>query len=191
MKPPSTMNTQIDEPEFSCPLSVARIPPSGLVQELLATPDQRAALADRLGLLELKKLQAKLDVHITTGDLIEVTGSLAADVVQQCVVSLEPLPQKVAVKIDAIFAPASYEANGEGMTDLSMLERDVDYIQNGVIDLGELVTQNLGIALDPYPRKKGLEPLGDDQAVPESRPNPFAELTKTVLTKPGKNKDNS
>lgn len=177
MKLPVNKEGSVVEPELSCPLSVARIPPAGLVQEILATPDQRKALADRLGLLEIKKLEARLEVNFTSGDLVEIRGWLKADLVQQCVVTLDPLPQKIETKIDALFAPASYETAGEGMADLSLHDdRDVDYIQNGVIDLGELVTQNLGVSLDPYPRKEGLAPLGEPETGEEKRQNPFVQL---------------
>ena len=37
-----------------------------------------------------------------------------------------------------------------------MDDEETEAIVGGIIDLGELVSQHLGINLDPYPRKPGL-----------------------------------
>lgn len=166
-------------PEFSSPLSVERIPAAGIRETLVASPQQRADLIKRLGLLDLPKLTAELEVtHAPNQGLIKVKGLLEADVVQQCVVTLEPLPQKIKTKIDVVFAREEHEVDPAGMLDLAPDEGDLDYIHNGQIDLGELVTQHLGISLDPYPRKAGLAPveirIGEDDA-PQ---NPFVKLAE-------------
>jgi hypothetical protein len=56
-----------------------------------------------------------------------------------------------------------------------------------MIDLGEVASEQLGLAIDPYPRKAGAEVpaewTADPAAEPASEPkvNPFAALEK--LTK--------
>jgi len=55
---------------------------------------------------------------------------------------------------------------------------------DGWIDLGELAAEQLGLALDPYPRKPDAEVPAEWKAEPapepvaDQRPNPFAALEK-------------
>ena len=63
-------------------------------------------------------------------------------------------------------------------------EDDVDPIENGEIDLGELVAEAVALELDAYPRKPGeayAEAEDDSAEVIELMPSPFANLDK--LTK--------
>ena len=60
----------------------------------------------------------------------------------------------------------------------------------GWIDLGELAAEQLGLALDPYPRKPDAEVPAEWKAEPveepvaAERPNPFAILEKLKPSKP-------
>ena len=149
------------EPEFHRPLHVEKVGLGSVHESLQARPTERAALAKRFGLLDLSRLQAELEIEQThNGKMLAVTGSFSADVVQQCVVTLEPLPNRVEASIDALFAPASLLERGAGPPNTEAGEEDdpEPYV-NGQIDLGELVAQHFGLALDPYPRKPGIAPL--------------------------------
>lgn len=176
-------NPQWQEPELSRPLHVEKVGAAGIHEEILARPTERAALAKRFDLLALDKLTAQLVVEQTqVGNMLNVTGNFAADVVQQCVVTLEPLPSHIESSIDALFAPASVLERGPGAPNVDAgPEDDPEPIENGMIDLGELVAQHLGLALDPYPRKPGLPPLRQEfggRAPAEVAVNPFAKLKK-------------
>ncbi len=168
--------------ELSRPLQIDRVSLGGVREQIIASPDERAALAKRFGLLDLPRLEANLDVDHAEGKMFEVKGKLFADVVQECVVTLEPVPAQIAEDIDVLFAPAHIvEKDWDGAQgDLGDAEPP-EPIENGIIDLGELVAQHLATALDPYPRKKGAE-LGNFQVAgngeAETKKNPFAELAK-------------
>ncbi len=173
--------------ELSRPLQVDRVPLGGISEHIVASPDERAALAVRFGLREIKRLEANVEVDRAEGKMFAVTGKLFADVVQECVVTLEPLDEHVVDRIDVLFAPPHLAENDrEGaLADLGDAEPP-EPIVNGIIDLGELVSQHLVIALNPYPRKKGAsvgvyEAKGDK--TPENEPkgaNPFAKLAQIV-----------
>ena len=60
-------------------------------------------------------------------------------------------------------------------------KEDPEPVVNGYIDLGEVVTQFLSLALDPYPHKEGVtHDLTDEDADIERKTrkieNPFAKL---------------
>lgn len=163
-------------PELSRLLSVDKISAGGIAEHIVANAQERKALAERFGLLDLPKLEAHLEVDHARGGMLAVTGKLTADVVQACVVTLEPVPAHVSDTINILFAPAHLLDKGAGSPHFDAGEEEApEPIINGTIDLGELVAQHLAIALDPYPRKKGVS-LPFSEPTPEKITNPFAEL---------------
>jgi uncharacterized metal-binding protein YceD (DUF177 family) len=167
-------------PEFSRTLVVEKIPPSGMEQKLTAKDDERKALADRFGLLELPLLEAQLTVKPAKNKSgITVTGTLRADVVQQCGVTLEPLPSHIEEPVEALFTDIDPDdVVPASATLIEAGEDEVDPIINGMIDIGELVAQHLGASLDPFPRKPGLAYVEVEYGGKDSAPNPFAKLAQ-------------
>ena len=105
---------------------------------------------------------------------VAVSGKITADLVQQCVVTLEPLPAHIEHKLDVLFAPQALEAEGAGPADAN--EEEVETIIDGVIDLGELLAQHLGVALDPYPRKAGVAFVKAEYGDAEAPKSALAQL---------------
>jgi uncharacterized metal-binding protein YceD (DUF177 family) len=163
------------KPEFSRPLALASVPASGLRLTLEAGPEERAALARRLGLLALDALAAELVLAPGPDGTVAVTGELAAEVVQACVVSLEPVRQRVA-------EPVAWRLLPEG-TEPADGEEDPDDIAcpGNQADLGEALSQQLSLALDPYPRAPNAQ-LPEDPGAGAAH-GPFAALAK--LKRPG------
>jgi uncharacterized metal-binding protein YceD (DUF177 family) len=162
------------EPEFSRPFVANRLGGSAVTETLLARPAECAALAKRLGLVELAQLSAIITLERTLGGLVHVTGRLEADIVQTCVVTLVAFPSHVEDSFALDFGAA-----GDGVGDEIDVDPDYDPpepIEDGVIDLGELVTQYLALALDPYPRAPGvtLDPAWTGPDVADM--SPFAIL---------------
>jgi hypothetical protein len=61
-----------------------------------------------------------------------------------------------------------------------MLEEyeDPEPLVDGKVDVGELASQYLSLAIDPYPHAPGVEPVGEDPEIELKRDkeNPFAAL---------------
>lgn len=168
-------------PEFSRPFQIEALDDGDLVETIAATPEERAALAERFSLEALDRLEATLTIgRRHDGRIIRVQGTLEADVVQTCVVTLEPVPARVEESFSVDFAPAAEgaEAEEEVVLDPENLE-EPEPLEGGVIDLGELAAQHLFLALDPYPRAPGVEFSFPDEAVGEDRAErPFAALAR-------------
>lgn len=150
------MPTTKNEPELSRPLFVDKISAGGLQEHIVARPAECEALAKRFGLIAISRLEAFINVDHAQSRMLQVTGYVHADVIQACVVTLEPVPAYVKEKFDILFAPPGLlKREGEGpMPDVG--EADFpETIENGMIDLGELAAQYLALGLDPYPRKEG------------------------------------
>lgn len=140
----------------------------GLDFRVEANAEECAAVAARLGLVSVGKLVCIFDLQRARAGVVAATGTLSAEVVQNCVVSLEPFATVVGEDFEVNFVPAGTESDE---LDLEAVD-EVPYAE-GVIDLGEAATEQLALALDPFPRKPGAE-LPDDAA--GEAEGPFSEL---------------
>jgi uncharacterized metal-binding protein YceD (DUF177 family) len=173
---------QADDLEFSRPLALDRVSATQHREEIAATDKERAALAERFGLLSLDRLEASFTLKRVRKDLVRVKGRLAAELAQACVVTLDPLPARIDERFEVDFLEGAQPA----VTDL---ELDVEGAEapepapDGWVDLGELAAEQLGLAIDPYPRRPDATlpaewtSEGADEPAAE-RPNPFAALQK-------------
>jgi uncharacterized metal-binding protein YceD (DUF177 family) len=169
--------------EFSRPLAVATVQSSPVDVRLEANAAEREALARRFGILSMERLEARLTVGRGAGAIYRVEGEFDAEVTQTCIVTLEPVRNRIVERIDASFATAS-SAVDAGTVDLAMDEEDPpDPIVDGRIDLGEAVAQALALVLDPYPRRPGATFEMRAPAAEESA-HPFAALAQ-LRRKPG------
>jgi uncharacterized metal-binding protein YceD (DUF177 family) len=167
-------------PEFSRPVSTARIPPNGVEEALEAKPGERAALAKRFELVEIKSLKAQLDVLPEGQQIFAVTGKIEADIVQQCVVTLEPLAAHIDIDVATTFIPAERHQEGAGSPHPDDTEDEYDVYSGGKIDLGEMVAQHLGVNIDPYPRKTNVAPVAAEFGAKTAKTQPFAQLADAV-----------
>lgn len=136
--------------EFTHRIAVDRIGERPQQVKLEAGAAARQSLAERFGLEAIERLEADLTL-VRRGSAIAVSGPVTADVVQQCVVSAEPVPAHVAETIDLLFEtdPSLVPSDDEEVTAETV---DILPVEGGAIDLGEAVAQTVLLALDPYPR---------------------------------------
>lgn len=163
-------------PEFSRPLRLGTVGQSGRRIELRAEAGEREALARRFDLPDIGSLAASLDLRPEPGGTIRVRGRLLAEVVQSCVVTLEPVPARVDAPLDLRLLP-----DGQAPADEDPDSPDEIESPGDVADLGEALAEQLALALDPYPRAPGAELPAETRAPEEpeaapARPNPFAAL---------------
>jgi uncharacterized metal-binding protein YceD (DUF177 family) len=159
-------------PEFTRPVDVDRLPSGEGVYDLAATPAERAALARRFDLLALDRLEAQVRLTRLPGGLLRLSGALSADLVQACVVTLEPVRGRIDDQFTLLFRPGVEE--GEKAVVLSGAAELVEPLPGGVLDIGEAVAQQLSLALDPYPRAPGAAAASPGEALA----SPFAALAK-------------
>lgn len=168
-------------PEFHRPLAIGRIGATGRREELVASEAERAALARRFEILAIGLLRAELLLNPAPGGAFVAEGRLVAEVTQSCIVTLEPVEQRLDLPLALRFIPEGSEPSEDPEA-----PDEID-IEGETIDLGEAVAEQLSLALDPYPRAPGaMLPEGltapeapEPEAVePPARPNPFAALTR-------------
>lgn len=156
--------------ELDWTYGIGEIPESGLSAERHATPAARAAIAAVLDLVACDRLEASYEVKPLSQGRYLLQGTVVADIIQSCVVTLEPVESRLVEPFEVEFRPGA----PSGVAEFDALEvRDIEPLEGGVIPVGRIVYEHLASAIDPYPRKEGvvLEPLssgsdGDQDASP-------------------------
>ena len=113
-----------------------------------ANPEERAALAARFNLSEVKSLKAAL-VLTPDGTTIKADGTFSGHWMQQCAVSGDDFPVRLDEPLHFRFVLAREEVLGE---EIELEADDLDEIDydGEIFDLGEAVAQSLGLAIDPF-----------------------------------------
>lgn len=181
--------------DFAFTLEIDRIPTAGGQYDLTASPAQRIAAAQRLGVLEVKVLSAHFAVKMGAGAIVRVNGKVHAEVVQACVVSLAPVPASLDEEVEVSFVNAERPSRKKKDPDEEEVvgleaEDPPEAVEDGRIDLGELAVTQIALVLDPYPRAPGvafnpaaagLKASDTGDAEPAG---PFAALAKLKKTQP-------
>ncbi len=174
-------------PEAAAPLSrELRIDDLEDLEEIAfeASPKERADIADLLDLVALDALHFSGRLE-RQGERFFLRGMLTASLVQNCVVSLDPIESKIEAPIKTSFWPEPLVAAFARDLNEAAKHDSADWpepILDGKIDLGPLLYETLATAIDPYPRRQDArlewqdnEPGAPDQ--PEKK-SPFAVLER-------------
>ncbi len=142
---------------------------------LMPNAPERKAIAQALGIAAIKKL--KLDGTLTPQGRSDWTlqAKLGATVVQDCVVTLDP----VTTRIDEVITRAYMAEIPEiDAAELEMSQDDAIDALPTTLDLAQVMIEALSLALPSYPRSAGAElsnvavtapgitPMSDDDAKP-------------------------
>jgi len=158
--------------EFTHRLPLDRIR-DGDRQDIVADPAERKAIADRLGLLSLDRLEAHV-VLARNGEKVRATGRLKASLEQACVATSDPVPAHVDEPFDLTFVP---EPKAEEEIELTEGDLDTMFYDGSAIELGSAIADTLALSLDPYPRSAAAEAaLKEAGVLSEEETGPFAAL---------------
>jgi uncharacterized metal-binding protein YceD (DUF177 family) len=173
------MQADSPQPEFSRSVSIARLGDDEAAYRITASDAERLALARRFGLVAVDRFAADVRLSRETGGGIRLKAAIEADIVQECVVTLEPFISRITDDFNLVYRRRVAQQSEV----LDVDEDELEPLEGEEIDIGEAVAQQLSLALDPFPRAPGAgfpEAAQAETAV-SARPHPFAELAK--LTK--------
>jgi len=157
-------------PELHRPITPERITPHGTDLVIEATAAECQALADRMLLPGIRAVTCRFHLVAADDASVMAFGHLTAVVVQTCVVSLDEFEATVEERFKIRFVPSGQETDDDDPESID----EIPY-EGRLIDIGEAVAEQLGLALDPYPRKPGAE-LPSELGTEDS--GPFAALAK-------------
>lgn len=163
--------------DFAHGLSIEQIR-SGDRLDLVADDAERAAVAQRLDLATLDRLEAH--ITLTREDkIVRCEGRVKARLEQACVASGEPVPASVDEAFAIAFVPSPHAGEPEAEVELDENELDTVFHDGATIDLGGAIADTLALALDPYPRGPSAdEALKAAGIMSEAEAGPFAILAK-------------
>ncbi len=160
-------------------VAVAKIGDGGLAHSVKALPAEFAAIAAYLELADVKSFTGEIALERWRGRGVRLTGKLSADVVQTCVVTLDPVEAHIEATFERRFLQPEKllkEVEDESDVFVDPTAEDPPEPLGHEIDLGEILIEELALNLDHYPRKPGVAFQGDAASAP--RENPFAVLAK-------------
>ena len=150
----------------------------GVRIDLTADEAERKAIAERLGLTRLERLDAHV-VLSRTGDVVRAQGRVGASLDQSCVVTQEPVAAHIDEPFEILFTPEPLVAEPDEEVELAEADCDVVFHDGAVLDLGTAIADTLALSLDPYPRTAGAEAVLKDAGImTEAEASPFAVLAK-------------
>lgn len=125
------------------------------------------SLANRFDLPNVLSFKAQLNLY--RDEFVHVKGEFQSQVVYQSVVSLEEFPSTLHEKFDVLMSEGPPSDSDE----------IIDKIERGRIDLKEILFEQFGLSLDPFPKKETetenfvyQEDVADD--------NPFQKLKDLI-----------
>jgi uncharacterized metal-binding protein YceD (DUF177 family) len=172
-------------PPFSYPVKVGHISANPVTVTIEANERELKALAELWQVVGVTSLKAEVYMSRWKKDGVRVKGRVAAEIVQSCVVTLEPVESRIDEQFEQIFVPEGSKLARIATADAAEMVLDPDgpdlpeTFLGDAIDVGEAVTEFAALAIDPYPRKAEVDfsdHIESDPADTSDRPNPFAAL---------------
>lgn len=145
--------------------------------DLVADDRECAAIAKRLGLASINRLEAHAVVE-RDGPNVRAAGRIKAALQQSCVVSGEPVRAHVDEPFQLLFVP---EPSGHPDEEIELGPDDLDVVfhDGAAIELGSAIADTLALAIDPFPRGPNADAaLQAAGILSEEQAGPFAALAK-------------
>jgi len=151
--------------------------------DLAPNADERGRIAEALDLLDLPVARLKGEIRPVGQSDFALEAELTAEMVQACVVSLAPVPAQISETVQRRFVADWTEPEDE---ESEIPEDDAIEPLGDGIDLGQVLTEALALALPLYPRAPGVTFAGEIAAPPDAEPlddekiRPFSNLAKLL-----------
>ena len=159
---------------------LAGVPEAGYTLDVAPGPDELRALAKWAGVEEVPRFSAHIFVRAQSRTRFLEETQFEADVVQPCVVTLEPVHTHIARSFTRVLhlTPGVHRFSDRGgpVEAAALGEDSPDEIDSPLYDLGTALREEFVLAIDPYPRAPGVAfeaPADEDHAE-----SPFAVLEK-------------
>lgn len=175
--------TTADRP-FSYNVKVGHISLNPVEVRLEANEAERKGLAELWDVVSVEELKAELKINRWKRDGVRVRGTVKARIVQECVVSLDPVETEINEEFEQLFVPEGsklarvpIQPSGEMVMDPEGQDLPETFVGD-TIDAGVVVAEFAAMGIDPYPRKPGLdfEDHIEDTGENDVKPSSFAAL---------------
>jgi uncharacterized metal-binding protein YceD (DUF177 family) len=165
--------------EFSRHIRVDQLADQDTEFAFESEPEERTQLAERFSILDLERLDVRVWARRINGTpVVRVRVNFVADVLQSCVVTLDPVAAHIDEWFEVEYVPGGDSEEGKEIVFDADDDDPPERMQGGKFDIGEAISEHLALSLDDYPRKPGAEIAehirhGEES---EAAENPFAVL---------------
>lgn len=140
---------------LSLPFRVAALSPRKPTRfDIVASAEQRIALARELGLSRVESLRFKGEIRPKGKHDYAVVADLQAQIVQPCSVTLQPVKTSITESVERVYLADFTLPDGD---EIEMPTDDTVEPLADVIDPGFVATEALTLAIPLYPRSPGAE----------------------------------
>ena len=165
---------------FSYPLKLEDMSSSAQKYTLKATPKELEYIGEIMKVPAVKSFTAEITVKLFKKEhLVEVKGTVDADVEQISVISLDNFVKAYHNEFELKFDTKMTQADLREL-DFEYDDELLDILDNGQIDLAAIAMEHLALVLDDFPRKEGenfsFQSEFDEETTEAN--NPFAILKK-------------
>ncbi|HEY1614878.1 MAG TPA: YceD family protein [Rhizomicrobium sp.] len=151
--------------------------------ETIIRPDEGALrqLAEWLDVIEVVRFEARIDVRPKSKTRFAYEADIDAEIVQNCVVTLEPVHTRIERHVVRALhlAPGLHHPPDKGgiLTLTPNDDETSEEIESRDYDLATPLLEEMALAIDPYPRAPGVafEPPSDGDG---AESGPFAALER-------------
>jgi hypothetical protein len=162
-------------PPLSSIYDLTDLSDAGAEIAVAANAGQRAKLAEWAGVDAVDRFEAPVNLKKLSANRFNYEALLHADVVQSCVVTLEPVRSRIERTISRVLQLVRKDtAHKRDQETIEVASEGPEEIDSPFFDLATPLLEEFVLAVDPYPRAAGVvfEP-----PVPEERAeSPFAVL---------------
>lgn len=174
----------VQDDVFSYEVKVSHVSANPITVKISADATDLKRLARQWGVPEVQSFEAALELGRWKRDGIRVRGQVSSTIVQDCVVTLDPVRQRIEEDLETVFLPENsrlakrmLDGNGEMFLDPDGPDLPETFTGDS-IDIGAVAAEFAALSIDPYPRKEGLEYADriESDTSSDKKPSPFAVL---------------
>ena len=151
-------------------INVERVrPDTGSFYKFVASDAECHLLAARFHFVEVVSLSAELRVRKSARDCWDVLGQLKGEIVQACGATGVPVSETIDFLLEE-----RYVRTASNPDEVEVHLDEAEPLENGSIEIGEMLAQSLAVAVTPWPRApdaKETFAIGE-----ESSDHPFSGL---------------
>jgi uncharacterized metal-binding protein YceD (DUF177 family) len=172
------VNSDNSDPPLQRPYDLAKLSQTGTEVTIAAKAEDLPALARWAEVDAVTRFEARIELRKRSLARYDYDAELTADIVQSCVVTLEPVRFHIVRQVHRNLHVVQRRRPPENGGELTLAAGDDDVpeeIDSPHFDLAGPLLEELSLAIDPYPRAADVqfEPPAGSEPAPKS---PFAVL---------------
>ncbi|MGI9520175.1 MAG: YceD family protein [Hyphomicrobiaceae bacterium] len=157
----------------------ARIGGDGISETRTASEAECSEVSEELGVIGCHHVSATYKIKPISGNRFLAQGEISADIEQACVVTLDPVAERLSINFSVEFRPSDQIQHSDTLEFNDIDSEDPEPIENGQIRMGRFVYELIASHCELYPRsgEETLDGLSSGRDA-ETKSHPFADLAR-------------